>query len=320
MGTGHFGSTDNDDGAIGFTNSSKHVGLVGKNDSTDTAVAPGGSGVFGLTIAPNAAGVFGANNSPSSPTNMGRGVQGNGPQAGVGGFSEVGFGVIGQSKSNSGIVATSESGQGLSAFSDNDVGIFAKGASFSGVFEGALVVNKGPNPKNPAIPPSDINGSIVVNHGNLFLNEGSLFVNKGDVILTGADCAEEFDVSSFDLAESGTVMVIDDTGALKMSDKPYDTRVAGVISGAGEYKPGLVLDRRHSQKRRQAIALIGKVYCKVDAQYGAIDIGDLLTSSATLGHAMKASDPAKSFGAILGKALSRLSDGQGLIPILVTLQ
>lgn len=314
MGTGHFGTNDNDDGAIGFTNSSEHVGLVGKNDSTTPPkAAPGGSGVFGLTVAPSAAGVFGANNSPSSPSNTGRGVQGNGPQAGVGGFSESGFGVIGQSKSNSGVVASSENGQGLSVFSANDTGIFAKGASFAGIFEGAVVINKGPNPKNPAKPPSDINGSLVINDGNLF-------VNKGDVILTGADCAEEFDILGVEQVESGSVMVIDDTGALNVSDTPYDTRVAGVISGAGMYKPGLILDRQHATTRRKPIALIGKVYCKVDAQYGAIKIGDLLTTSATLGHAMKAADPTKAFGAVLGKALKPLAEGQGLIPILVTLQ
>jgi len=38
------------------------------------------------------------------------------------------------------------------------------------------------------------------------------------------------------------------------------------------------------------LALVGKVYCNIDAQYGAIEVGDLLTSSSTLGCAMKASD------------------------------
>jgi hypothetical protein len=68
------------------------------------------------------------------------------------------------------------------------------------------------------------------------------------------------------------------------------------------------------------IALMGKVYCKVDAQYGAIEIGDLLTTSATPGHAMKAADPTKAFGAILGKALKGMDAGVGSIPVLVALQ
>jgi hypothetical protein len=66
--------------------------------------------------------------------------------------------------------------------------------------------------------------------------------------------------------------------------------------------------------------LLGKVYCKVDAGRGAIEIGDLLTTSPTPGHAMKADDPLKAFGAMLGKALGPLAEGRGLIPILIALQ
>jgi hypothetical protein len=68
------------------------------------------------------------------------------------------------------------------------------------------------------------------------------------------------------------------------------------------------------------VALVGKVYCKVDAQYGPIEVGDLLTTSCTPGHAMKASDPLKAFGSVIGKALRPLEEGQGLIPILIALQ
>ena len=49
----------------------------------------------------------------------------------------------------------------------------------------------------------------------------------------------------------------------------YDKRVAGVVSGAGDYKPGIVLDKQPSTHIRQPIALLGKVYCKTDASYGA---------------------------------------------------
>jgi hypothetical protein len=82
----------------------------------------------------------------------------------------------------------------------------------------------------------------------------------------------------------------------------------------------LILDRKESSEGRVPIALIGKVYCKVDAQYVAIEVGDLLTTSPTPGHAMKAADPLKAFGTVIGKALRPLEGGQGLIPILVALQ
>jgi hypothetical protein len=81
-----------------------------------------------------------------------------------------------------------------------------------------------------------------------------------------------------------------------------------------------VLDKQQSEKPRQPIALLGKVYCKVDAQFGAIEVGGLLTTSTTPGHAMKADDPAKAFGAVIGKALRPLPEGRGLIPVLIALQ
>jgi hypothetical protein len=114
--------------------------------------------------------------------------------------------------------------------------------------------------------------------------------------------------------------MIDDDGRLRTSAEAYNKRVAGVISGAGCYRPGIVLDRQESGANRKPIALNGKVYCKADARQAAINVGDLLTTSPTPGHAMKAGDPIQAFGAVIGKALAPLKDGTGLIPILVALQ
>jgi hypothetical protein len=147
-----------------------------------------------------------------------------------------------------------------------------------------------------------------------------LDATQGDIRLSSADCAEDFDVSGAEEIEPGTVMVIDNGGGLKASDKAYDKRVAGVISGAEGYSPGIILDQRESQADRMPMALIGKVYCKVDARHSPIEVGDLMTTSSTPGHAMKATDPFKAFGAVLGKALHGLARGQGLLPILVSLQ
>ena len=97
--------------------------------------------------------------------------------------------------------------------------------------------------------------------------------------------------------------------------------MAGVISGAGKYRPGVILGREGSTGEGKApVALIGRVYCKVDALYSPIEVGDMLTTSPTSGCAMKAADPLKAFGAVIGKALAPQRDGRGLIPILVTLQ
>ncbi|HKV36280.1 MAG TPA: hypothetical protein VJP89_18220 [Pyrinomonadaceae bacterium] len=142
----------------------------------------------------------------------------------------------------------------------------------------------------------------------------------GDIVLRNADCAEDFDISDSVEVEPGTVVVIDDEGKLRPALMPYDKRVAGVISGAGECRPALVLDKKDSADKRLPVALMGKVYCKVDAQYGSIAVGDLLTTSATLGHAMRAGEPLRAFGAVIGKALRSFKSGQGLIPVLVALQ
>jgi hypothetical protein len=160
-----------------------------------------------------------------------------------------------------------------------------------------------------------------IGHAGFF--DGDVHVTRsvtveGDIILPNGDCAEEFTV--VDKVEPGTVMVLGNEGALFESQQPYDRRVAGVISGAGDYRPGIVLDKRQSPGNRQPVALLGKVFCKVDAQFGAIEVGDLLTTSPRPGHAMKTSDPFKAFGAVIGKALRPLTAGQGLIPILIALQ
>lgn len=142
----------------------------------------------------------------------------------------------------------------------------------------------------------------------------------GDIRLTNADCAEDFDIANADFVEPGTVMVLGEDGVLQPSQSAYDKRVAGVVSGAGNYKPGIVLDKQGSQPNRKPIALLGKVYCKVDASVAPVKVGDLLTTSPKPGHAMKATDRDQAFGSVIGKALRPLHEGCGLIPILIALQ
>ncbi|MGA7316121.1 MAG: hypothetical protein WBX22_19365 [Silvibacterium sp.] len=154
------------------------------------------------------------------------------------------------------------------------------------------------------------------------LGVGATLTVTEDIVLAGraGDCAEDFDVDEVQAVEPGTVMILNESGLLRPSEQAYDRKVVGVISGAGGYRPGMILDRRDSTSPRAPIALLGRVYCKADAEYGPISVGDLLTTSPTLGHAMKASDPLKAFGTVIGKALGNLSGGKGLVPVLVALQ
>ncbi|MEM9834369.1 MAG: hypothetical protein AAF944_27320 [Bacteroidota bacterium] len=142
-------------------------------------------------------------------------------------------------------------------------------------------------------------------------------------ITGGADLAEPFEVASEQAAQPGTIVVIDpqNAGQLKMATAAYDKTVAGIVSGAGNVRPGMVMGQDGSiASGEHPVALSGRVYAKVDASYGAIQPGDLLTTSDTPGHAMKVSDHSQALGAIIGKAMTGLEDGQGLVLVLVGLQ
>ncbi len=139
-------------------------------------------------------------------------------------------------------------------------------------------------------------------------------------ITGGTDVAESFNVE--EEAEPGTVMVIDESNPdrLRVSQRPYDRTVAGVVAGAGGVGRGVMLRGAPAGTSEAFLALTGRVYCKADASPGRIRPGDLLTTSRRLGHAMKASDRRRTPGAVLGKAMTHLARGQGLVLVLVALQ
>jgi hypothetical protein len=142
-------------------------------------------------------------------------------------------------------------------------------------------------------------------------------------LIAGSDIAEPFDINSERTAEPGMVLSIDpeNPGKLKISDTPYDRCVAGIISGAGDVNPGLLMGQAGSVADGEyPVALTGRVYCYADASNGPIHPGDLLTTSELQGHAMKADDVDRANGAVLGKAMTSLDEGTGLILVLVNLQ
>lgn len=144
------------------------------------------------------------------------------------------------------------------------------------------------------------------------------------VINGGSDLSEQFDVTSNDAApEPGMVVCIDpeNQGVLTVCRNVYDRTVAGVISGAGGVKPGMLMGQNGSvADGEHPVALAGRVYVLADASNGPIEPGDLLTTSSTPGHATKATDYIKAQGAILGKAMTSLESGTGLVLVLVSLQ
>jgi hypothetical protein len=250
----------------------------------------------------------------------GPGVEGNATTGdGVQGWSDSGAGVSGTSNTGPAFWGWSKGGEGLFIQTDSPsaYAIHAQHKSNSGN-GGGIYVQSDSGQAGYFKGPVTVDGRIDTT-GNLHVR-GQIDAGGDITCANGSDCAEYFDVARTELADPGTVMVLGDHGALFESRSAYDKRVAGVVSGAGAYKPGIILDKRPQSDERKAIALVGKVFCKVDASYGHIEVGDLLTTSLTPGHAMKASDRQQAFGAVLGKALQPLNGGKALIPILVALQ
>jgi hypothetical protein len=140
-------------------------------------------------------------------------------------------------------------------------------------------------------------------------------------ITGGSDLAEPFPVAG--PVEPGMVVAIapEHPGHLRLAAGAYDRTVVGVVSGANGVNPGLIMQQEGSVAAgSQPVALSGRVYVWADASYGAIQPGDLLTTSSTPGHAMKVTDFSRAQGAILGKAMSGLEEGRGLVLVLVSLQ
>jgi len=143
-------------------------------------------------------------------------------------------------------------------------------------------------------------------------------------ITGGADLSEGFDIRGADVEiVPGMVVSIDpaNPGKLALSAEQYDRRVAGIISGAGGVRPGMIMSQVGSEADGEyPVALTGRVYCWVDASNGPVEPGDLLTTSAVPGHAAKVTDHGAAAGAIIGKAMSGLEEGRGLVLVLVSLQ
>jgi len=246
---------------------------------------PGAGGVTLMTLDPSgnltASGVGSFNGGTSDYGVVATG----GFFGGVHGVAASGYGVKGETTSGIGVWgASGGNGDGIHGSSTSGIGVYGSGGAWAGYFAGAVSVC-------------------------------SLQIRGG------CDVAEPFQMSHQEIPK-GSVVVIDDenAGQLKLSDRAYDSRVAGIVSGANGIKPGLSLSQEGVLEGGQNVALSGRVYVLADASNGAIKPGDLLTTSSTPGHAMRVKNNAKAQGAILGKAMGSLKEGKGMVLVLVTLQ
>ncbi len=296
---------------IGTTTPSTATALDVVTSATNAIKGQGGTN--GIRGEGSTAGVVGAGGT--------RGVLGTGTSWGVHGSSTGGTGVKGESTTGIGVNAISDgtttSHPALYAANTNGAGI-AVFSTCTSTDANMVVVNKGSG--------DILKGFSGPTGGDLVFrveNDGRTSVSVLQ-ITGGADLSEQFDVHAAGTEiRPGMVVCIDPDapGRLLLSTRAYDRTVAGVISGAGGIQPGMRMGQRGSvADGRQPIALTGRVYVYADASQGAIRPGDLLTTSDTPGHAMRVADHARGQGAILGKAMTALSEGTGLVLVLVSLQ
>ena len=334
IGNGVSGSGGNR-GVYGITSSpgQAHAGVFGENS------AVGGTGVVGNALNNYSAGVAGVANTVGST-----GVYGSGTSYGVSGNSIAGYGVSGNSTTSYGVYGNSTSFDGVKGYSTSGSGVSGTSTDGDGVYghsskgdpshAGVFGVNDAVNGNGVVGACYNINSAGVAGvadtagstgvygRGNLWAGyfDGRVSVCSLE-IRGGCDVAEPFQMSHQEIPK-GSVVVIDDenAGQLKLSDRAYDSRVAGIVSGANGINPGVSLHQEGVMEGGQNVALSGRVYVLADASTGAIKPGDLLTTSDTPGHAMKVTNHNHAQGAILGKAMSSLKQGKGMVLVLVTLQ
>lgn len=136
---------------------------------------------------------------------------------------------------------------------------------------------------------------------------GSWTLTSGSSLAaTYADLAEYYEGDKD--YEPGTVVIFGGDKEVTSSSSVNDTRVAGIVTT----EPAYVMNKEQTGIKI-CIALVGRVPCKV---IGRIKKGDLLTTSNTIGCAIKALDP--KLGSIIGKALEDKNTGEiGIIEVAV---
>lgn len=275
------GRATNSNGIGVWGESVQHVGVYGSSTN--------GNGVRGVSDA--GVGVFGSSTAT----------------AGVWGQSGNASGVVGISSGqyNGGVYGQNNgSGYGVYGRAENGAGVLGRSINWVGVYGETDAAN--------------VPGVWGKNNAN-----GIAGRFDGTVRITGgSDLAEWFVVTDAKEVAPGSVLVLDtaNPGQLTISQRPYDTLVVGIASGAGGVRPGLTLHQEGVLEGDTAVSVAGRVYVLAEAHSAPILPGDLLTTSALPGHAMRAADRDLAYGAVIGKALTGLDSGTGLVLVLVNLQ
>ncbi len=295
-------------GVLGVSRATQGVGVRG-----ESAIGVEGEGaefgVRGIASALDGTAVRGEGGA--------QGVHGTGIQVGL--YGEVtnpsGYGVraVGGGDPIAGAAVRAENvgGTGVSVSAE-------RGVNAEGVQYGVRGVSTDVNGFGGVFVNTELDGVAISASGRVEV-AGAISCNVLEI--QGADVAEKFPVS--EPVEPGMVVAIDsnNAGKLCMARGAYNRRVAGIVSGANGLNAGTVLGHLPGLEDAPPIALSGRVWVRCDASERAIEPGDLLTTSDTPGHAMTARDADRMNGAVLGKAMTGLAQGEtGLVLVLVNLQ
>jgi hypothetical protein len=198
----------------------------------------------------------------------------------------------------------------------------------------------------------EVTGAKLFYSADLFINKYDDIVEQGDVIVlrrsaienyTGAD--NNIPIPEIDLTETaydqrvcGIVSEIliqresEISNAEIKTQKPSSAKSLQKLhkkndTGENQLQAFSTREIERMDKRKIKKGQIGKMvtlgcfsHCKVDADISPIEIGDLLTTSPTKGHAQKVIKPEKAVGTIIGKALGSLKKGKRKIPVMVMMQ
>jgi hypothetical protein len=352
MWTGVYGESESDDhqGVVGVNKKNGHgvyghsngkgsgvhgIGYDGRGVSGESRAGPGIFGtsvsdhaVLGETQANERAGIAGINKS------HGNGVYGRSDGQGIGvfGTSSSGRGVMGDSRNHDGVVGLAhvanksgvvglnehQDGYGVWASSFQGTGLYAKGrtGALIGTDNGiALRLSSDSAPGDePAAPLVE---AVVSENRRVFSIGMTGQVSASSYQAAHSQVGESIELS--ETAESGDVVEIDPAapGIFRLARMANSPAVAGVLVQS----PGVALgaDETASVERLCFLALTGRVSVKVSIENGNIHPGDLLVSSNTPGHAMKAPPDPKP-GTVIGKALGNLLKDRGVTEMLVMLR
>jgi hypothetical protein len=264
----------------------------------------------------------------------GRSIGGNG----VEGYSTTRYGIFAHSDNSDGLYVDGAGNNGVHVASAGDHGVYVASAGWSGVSvgsasvagvwvasagqDGVLVSTAGwdgfhvVGPVGGSYYGSGLQGEedfLVLNTGEVRSKVGFATPSSGFAqILPVSGLMSDYETG--DVIVMGTLL---GNGRVEQAAVPNSPTVIGVYAESPGFLSGQPVPKDEAALGIP-VTIMGIVPVKVSAENGPIQAGDLLVTSSTPGHAMRADNPQP--GTILGKALESLDEGTGIIQVLLMLQ